>query len=210
MPIIQRTNLNQNTILAVWKITESREELLAQMSNRITDQGKNRHDNIHWLASRVLLQELFPEATIELFKNESNKPALLINAKPFAVSITHSYAYAAVMVSSGQPVALDLEKIDQRVERVVRKFVRPDEEFNGDSNLSTMYYTIVWSAKETLYKYYSKRELDFLENLFVLPFTIHPEGFMIEGSITKNMYQLNLPIEVRFIDGYVLTYSAGE
>lgn len=180
------------------------------MSSRITDTGKNLHDNIHWLASRVLLQELFPEATIELFKNEFNKPALLINAKPFAVSITHSYAYAAVMISSGHPVALDLERIDERVQRVVRKFVRPDEVFSGHNDLSTMYYTIVWSAKETLYKYYSKKELDFLENLFIAPFTIHPEGFRIEGVITKNSFQLNLPIEVRFIDGYVLTYSAGE
>jgi 4'-phosphopantetheinyl transferase len=216
MPIVQRTNLNQNTVLAVWKITESREVLYAQLSDRISDAGRNLHDNIHWLASRNLLQELFPESSIELLKDEFNKPSLLINRKQHSVSITHSYEYAAVMVSSSQTVALDLEKIDERVNRVARKFIRTDERFdelsyttrNNDS--TTVYYTIIWSAKETLYKYYSKKELDFLENLRVLPFTINPNGFVLEGCITKQNFALNLPIEVRLIEGYVLTYSAGE
>lgn len=213
MPIIQRTNLNENTVLAVWKISESREALLAQITERLTDVGKNAHDNIHWLASRVLLQQLFPTETIALHKNEFNKPSLLINGKPYAVSITHSYEYAAVMVSSAHAVALDLEKIDERVQRVARKFIREDEGFDEftltmmEENELTKYYTIIWSAKETLYKYYSKKELDFLQNLRILPFTINPNGFVIEGCITKEMYQLNLPIEVRFIEEYVLTYS---
>jgi 4'-phosphopantetheinyl transferase len=221
MPIVQRTNLNQNTVLAVWKITETREELYAQKGNRITDSGKNLHDNIHWLASRVLLQELFDDVSIELLKDELNKPALLINGQPFAVSITHSYAYAAVMVSSGQAVAIDLEKIDTRVNRVARKFIRPDEDFDklgvarNSLNLTpdeqtTLYYTIIWSAKETLYKYYSKKELDFLANLRIAPFVIQSDECYIEGMITKNDYQLKLPIAVKLFDGYVMTYNKGD
>jgi phosphopantetheinyl transferase len=204
MPIIQHTNLNQNTVLAVWKIDESREELFMALTDRISDAGKNLHDNIHWLASRVLLQNLFTESTIELRKDEFNKPSLLIDNKPHLVSITHSYGYAAVMVSTKHTVALDLEKIDERVNRVARKFIRADEAFA--QHHFTEYYTIIWSAKETLYKYYGKKELDFLENLQILPFTIVPNRFVIVGSISKHQYKLNMPIEVELFDGYVLTY----
>jgi 4'-phosphopantetheinyl transferase len=216
MPIFQLTNLNQNTVLAVWKITESRDLLFAQLSDRISDAGKNRHDNIHWLASRCLLQELYPDSSIELIKDAFNKPSLLINRKPYSVSITHSFDFAAVMVSSTQNVALDLEKVDERVARVAHKFIRPDERFGaldlkaGRSDAATLYYTIIWSAKETLYKYYGKKELDFLANLRIQPFLFHPDGLMIEGCITKNNYALNLPIAVRVFETYVLTYSAGE
>jgi 4'-phosphopantetheinyl transferase len=207
MPIIQHTNLNQNTVLAVWKISESREELLAQITERIKDNGVNLHDNIHWLASRVLLQQLFTDGTIELDKDVFNKPSLLINGKPYAVSITHSHEYAAVMVSASHSVAIDLEKIDERVQRVSRKFIREDENFGLD-NITT-YYTIIWSAKETLYKYYGKKELDFKDNLNIIPFSISPKPFVIEGRISKDVYTLNLPINVSFIDDYVLTYSFG-
>ncbi len=216
MPIFQRTNLNQNTVLAVWKISETREELYAQITERITDTGKNLHDNIHWLASRVLLQQLFTTETIALHKDEYNKPTLLINGKPYAVSITHSYEYAAVMVSKSYTVALDLEKIDERVQRVARKFIREDESFDAH-NLKvisteelTQYYTIIWSAKETLYKYYGKKELDFKEHLNILPFSLQQSAFTIEGAITKDTYQLHLPIQVQFMEEYVLTFCLGK
>ncbi len=181
--------------------------MLAQLSKRITDTGTNRHDNIHWLASRVLLQELCPDQKIRLSKDEFNKPHLDINGSPFFVSITHSYAYAAVMISSEHTVAVDLEKIDERVNRVSRKFIRIDEQPAAGTEL-TLYYTIIWSAKETLYKYYSKKELDFLEHLRIEPFAVKAEPFRIEGAISKEPYSLRLLIDVTLMDGYVLTRSA--
>lgn len=207
MPIIQRTNLNENTVLALWKIDESREELLAILTEDLVDTGINRHSNIHWLASRVLLQELCSGQSIELLKDEFNKPSLNINHKPYAVSITHSYEYAAVMISRSHTVSLDMERIDNRILKVSHKFIREDELY-GEHN-PILYNTIIWSAKETLYKYYGKKELDFKLNLNIHPFVYTENPFITTGSIHKENYLLNLPVHIETIDGYVLTYSFG-
>jgi phosphopantetheinyl transferase len=207
MPIIKHTNLNENTVLALWKITETKEELLALLTPYLIDNGNNMPNNIHWLASRVLLQELFEGKSIELHKNEFNKPSLTINGKPYTISITHSYEYAAVMFSRSHAVAIDLERIDKRVLRVTHKFIREDELFTETDAI--LYSTIIWSAKETLYKYYGKKELDFRLNLQVYPFVYDANPFVATGTICKENYQLNLPIHIETIEGYVLTYSFG-
>ncbi|MES2559889.1 MAG: 4'-phosphopantetheinyl transferase superfamily protein [Bacteroidota bacterium] len=207
MPIIQRTNLNENTILALWKISESKEELLTMLTGNLKDNGTNKHSSIHWLASRVLLQELYPTSAIELHKDEYNKPSLTINNQAFAVSITHSFEYAAIMICPSHPVALDIERIDERIMRVAHKFIRSDENF-GESN-PTLYNIIIWSAKETLYKYYGKKELDFKLHLRLHPFEYDTIPFVANGTIQKNGYILNLPVHVETFDGYVLTYSYG-
>lgn len=207
MPIIQRTNLNENTVLALWKISESKEELFAMLNGNLIDNGGNLHSSLHWLASRVLLQELFAGKSIELHKDEFNKPSLSIDNKPFSISITHSYAYAAVMISHSHPVALDLERIDDRIMRVAHKFIRDDEHFG--ENLPSVYNTIIWSAKETLYKYYGKKALDFKLHLKLHPFAYSEHPFTAIGTIQKDTYILNLPVHIETIDGYVLTYSFG-
>jgi 4'-phosphopantetheinyl transferase len=207
MPIIQRTNLNQNTVLALWKISESKEELLAMLNGNVVDTGVNLHTHIHWLASRLLLQELCTGQSVELHKDAFNKPSLLINNKPYAISITHSHEYAAVMISRSHAVALDLERIDERIMRVAHKFVRADEEYAAANPV--VCNTIIWSAKETLYKYYGKKELDFKLHLHLEPFTYTEQPFVATGIIQKDKYRLALPVHIETLDGYVLTYGFG-
>lgn len=177
------------------------------LNGNVIDNGTNLHSSIHWLASRVLLQELYSGESIELHKDEFNKPSLLINHKPFFISITHSYEYAAVMISSTQTVALDLERMDARIMRVAHKFIREDEQFG--TNNPIIYNTIIWSAKETLYKYYGKKQLDFKLNIRLHPFDYGVSPFVAMGTIQKENYSLNLPIYVETIDNYVLTYGFG-
>jgi 4'-phosphopantetheinyl transferase len=204
MPIVKHTNLNQNTILAIWKISESHAELRELLAHTLVDEGLNKHDNIHWLASRVMLSRIIQSHSIVLQKDEFNKPSLKLDGKPYAVSISHSFGYAAIIISNTHQVAVDLEKIDERVLRVVTKFLRNDEQFASNNTLLS---TIVWSAKETLYKYYSRKEIDFKLNLQIEPFAPTTNLVQVTGHIVKNPYQITLPISVEQFDGYVLTYA---
>lgn len=201
MPIIQLTNLNQNTVLAVWKITESRDELSALFKGRLQDEGLNQSHNIHWLASRLLIQEVMGEAKVRLMKDAFNKPSLLVDGKPYCISITHSFEYAAIIINQQTPVAVDLERIDERVIRVAKKFIRPDEMYQGDDIARR--YTLIWSAKETLYKLHGTKELDFKEHLRIqVPSPAH-----VVGDILKEGALFTASIQVEYIDGYILTYS---
>ena len=201
MPIIQCTNLNQNTVLAVWKITETRGELLSLFNGQFKDAGLNQHDNLHWLASRLLIQQLFQGSFVVLTKDGFNKPSLYVNEKPYFISITHSFAYAAVMVSEQTPVAVDLERVDERVIRVSRKFIRADDEYQGED--IALRYTLIWSAKETLYKLHGTKELDFKEHLRIQVVS----DTTVKGEILKAGAESSAVIEVVLMDGYIITYN---
>lgn len=177
------------------------------LNGNVVDTGVNLHTHIHWLASRLLLQELCTGQSIQLHKDKFNKPSLFIDNKPYAISITHSHEYAAVMMSRSHAVALDLERIDERILRVAHKFIRVDEEYGAANPI--VYNTIIWSAKETLYKYYGKKELDFKQHLHVEPFEYTAEPFVATGIIQKDNYMLTLPVHIETLDGYVLTYGFG-
>jgi len=207
MPLIVTTNLNQNSIFALWKITEPKQLLQSQLDSQFKDDGLNKNDNLHWLASRVLLSALFSNQNVLLSKDEFNKPSLFVNAIPFYVSISHSYAYAAVIVNSQSVVAVDIEKIDNRMFRVAHKFRRADE-FFGPLDLQSTYLTVIWSAKETLYKHYATKGLDFLANLRISSFEYQPSDFFIEGTIQKDNYKEVVTIKVMSFEGYIITVAA--
>jgi 4'-phosphopantetheinyl transferase len=205
MPVVQHTNLNENTILALWKVEETKEQLFSMLGNEFKDNGANFPASIHWLASRVLLQQLFPGSAVELHKDEFNKPSLSIDTVPYHLSISHSHEYAVIIASKEKTVAIDIERIDNRVNRVSHKFIREDEEVPVPE-MQTEAYTIIWSAKEALYKYYSKKELDFKKNLRIEPFLDYAYPFFIRGHVEKESYQRAFSIRVEKLNDYVLTY----
>ena len=55
-------------------------------------------------------------------------------------------------------VAIDIEYRSDRIERIRSKFLRSDEPFTSIGEL-----LLVWSAKETLYKYFSEDDLMYNE-----------------------------------------------
>jgi len=165
---------------------------------------EQKKENLHWLASRALINAVFQNQKIELSKDSFNKPSLKVNDQTFHISITHSFQFAAIIVSKNKTVAIDIEKLDERIQRVKHKFMRDDElEYLLPGNESIMLVSI-WSAKETLYKFYGKKELDFKKNLKIESF-IPQITFDIRGLIDKVQKQYHT-IYVEIIDGYVLTY----
>jgi len=164
-----------------------------------------KSENLHWLASRALVNYIFPNKKTEISKDLFNKPSLKIDDNEFHISITHSFEFAAIIVSKNKTVAIDIEKLDERIQRVKHKFMRDDEmQYVKKENATEMLVTI-WSAKETLYKYYGKKELDFKENLKIEPFTFLSK-FELSGLIQKENLNQKLITNAEVIDGYILTY----
>ena len=166
---------------------------------------EQKNENLHWLASRALVNYIFPNKKTEISKDLFNKPSLKIDDEDFHISITHSFQFAAIIVSKNKTIAIDIEKLDERIQRVKHKFMRDDEmQFVTKEHETEMLVTI-WSAKETLYKYYGKKELDFKENLKIEPF-IFSSKFELSGLIQKENLNQKLIINAEVIDGYILTY----
>lgn len=206
MPIISIQNISSDIILGIWKITETKANFMNMLGNHLIDPSKptNPAENVglHWYASRVLLQNMFDAHKIEIHKNEANKPTLFINDEKYFISISHSYEYVGIMFSRTHEIGLDIEKIDERINRVSRKFLNENEQLFAESKLSK---TLIWSAKESVYKWYGKKELDFKEHMQAYPFTAADKG-IFNFKLSKNEIEKEINIHYYLIDNYVITY----
>ncbi len=206
MPIISIQNISSDIILGIWKITETKADFMNMLGNHLIDPSKptNPAENVglHWYASRVLLQNLFDAHKIEIHKNEANKPTLFINDEKYFISISHSYEYVGIMFSRTHEIGLDIEKIDERINRVSRKFLNENEQLFAESKLSK---TLIWSAKESVYKWYGKKELDFKEHMQAYPFIAEDKG-IFNFKLSKNEFEKEIDIHYYLIDNYVITY----
>lgn len=213
MPLHSHINCQGNLQLALWTIDETSEALHTKLHSGFQEAGMEKRitqaNALHYLASRCIITEIFPGQTIALTKNEYNQPQLLLNQKPMHISITHAANMAGILVSHTHLPGIDLEKIDQRIARVKHKFMNKSEfDFAGDEKQIEL-QTLIWSAKEALYKVYGKKELDFKDHLQIYPFNINqnPTNTFF-GTIKKDdFYQKHL-IHFQILNNIVLTYTS--
>lgn len=191
----------------LWHITESAEELatlLAPYKNLALEgvepelRMKMLH-NTQFLSTRILL---FAYAGLKfpIIKNQYGEPL----SDGVHVSISHSHDYAAIIISKTKRVAIDLEKRDERINRVAHKFIHEVEQFFKEEE-RTIYYTLIWSAKETLYKLYTANEVIFKDELRIHPFSYSADG-EIRGEVLKAPQILDVRLNYISFDNYVLTW----
>lgn len=205
MPLLQFTRLNPHTVLGIWQADEPADEL-KQLLPSYLDTGKLKR--VHpkrereWLASRVLVYQLLQQFTIApltLERNEHGKP--YFPDSPLHISITHSPQLAAVILSDKFEVGIDIELVSQKALRVADKFLSEAEKKHTDRNEKET--CLYWSAKETLYKLYSRKQLIFKENLAVCPIT---EPNVLQGRIKTAFFDKLYQIHYNTVQNHVLTY----
>lgn len=107
-------------------------------------------------AKENLIQHLYPKS--HLFYNSFGAPKLS-NGK--AVSLSHSQELLA-FISANKLAAIDLEPISSKAYRIRHKFLS-QEELNLVKNYKIA--TLMWCAKECLYKIHQRGKLIFNEDL---------------------------------------------
>ena len=167
MPVYFKKNIDKDSVLALWRITERVDELLAWQNLRPLERelyNSFRTDTRrrHWLSYRALLKNLLHPEDIPVEYNENGKPYLA--GSHLHISVTHTADYSGVIIS-GKAVGIDMEMVRPRIERVADKFLSPEEMqmINEEHKLDLM--TRAWCAKEALYKLFNRKEMDFRKNL---------------------------------------------
>jgi 4'-phosphopantetheinyl transferase len=84
----------------------------------------------------------------------------------------------AAIVSKKSTVGIDIEAIQQKIEKVSHKFLSPDERAFMDLHHNLAHKTVCWSAKEAVYKWYGLGSIDFKEHIHLEPFPFQPAGFI--------------------------------
>ncbi|MBC7382524.1 MAG: 4'-phosphopantetheinyl transferase superfamily protein [Bacteroidia bacterium] len=210
MPIFLQKKIEPDILLALWHITETNAELKNLLSKDFFERDMHlKMDNAaasHYLASRVLLNQQFKDVPVHLHKNKFNKPLLELSGIPYHVSITHSHHFAGIILSKNLEVGMDLEKTDERINRVAHKFMNEKEVSFAGKEDQVVEKTIIWSAKETLYKIYGEKELDFKLHLHIKKFVLNTQG-SIQTVIKKDDYIGHFNVYYKCFKEFILTYA---
>jgi len=212
MAIAYRQQVDDDTEFALWKIEEGADELYGQLQldeaeKAFTKQLSKSKRYLHWLGTRVLLRKmLHTEEYIDTKIDNHGKP-YLVNI-PFHISLSHSFDYAAVMISKSRPVGIDIEQVKQKVERIAHKFMSPAEMgFIGNMNPIQQLY-VCWCAKEAVYKCYGQKEVSFADNIYLAPFIFEGHG-VLDAKLKKG--EVNIDYEVNYLqyEDYMIGYVKG-
>lgn len=211
MPLLFLREVAEQTSLAVWQISETADWFRSRLQldeREISHIDSIRHPQrqLHWLSSRLLLRELLgnPKTYIDLVSDERGKP--MVRNFQAELSISHSSALSALVLSHNQRVGVDVEKISEKVERIREKFMSAGELASLSHQKQREQLYVYWCAKESMYKWYSRKELDFRTHLSVQPFRYEAAG-SVSGAIRKNGFSKELKISYEKLDDYMMAYT---
>jgi phosphopantetheinyl transferase len=209
LPLYQKINLGNGSLLGIWNVEESIYELQSRLM--LNEQEliffnnlKKGKRNLHWLAGRVMLRTLLEtNEFIDVKEDEFGKPYLC--NFDFELSITHSYDYAGVIISK-EKAGIDIEKIKKDLWYLAPKFLSIKEMNDLDLNNRMKQLYIYWCVKESIYKLWGKKELAFKQNIIVKGFDYSPKGCVV-AEIRKNGFQREYEVFFEeFVTGYMLAY----
>jgi len=174
------------TQLAIWKIEESKGELLSMLENRdwIENILSIKSDKIllEKLAVRVLLKELFGEEK-QVCYYSTGRPYL--SDESSFITISHTRGYAVVAVNKLHPIGIDIEYISEKIRRVQSRVVSEKEYIDKDKELEHL--LLHWSAKEAIFKVLDAEGIDYIDHIYVHPFNPKSEGdFQVSEYKTSN------------------------
>ena len=194
--------------LAIWKIEESVEQLLSHfytykeaMTTQITSMNSEKRQK-EFLAVRVLISKLLGVENSVIY-NSDGRPSLLNRDEK--ISISHTQGYASVIIHPNRTVGVDIEQCREKIFRIKHKFLSAFELAHVDLQNELKYLTLLWSAKETLYKISDNHLVEFDEDMEVAPLTLSSCGQLY---ITDKKVEKRYELSYQFFDDFVIVYGA--
>lgn len=228
MPLHSIRPLPGEAYLGLWHLLETPAELWPQLASPDTyypllPARADGPRQAQWLAGRVLVQRMLavsalPDMPLPLHNDATGRPFLASPGPVPAVSLSHSGAWvAALLAPPGTPVGVDVEVVRDKAQRIAHKFLNNEELAAielltiADSTGSTELFSLLWSAKETLYKLAGQRGIIFRQNLLLdLPPGPWPAAGELPARLALgNAISRHCICYFQPAAGYVLTHCHG-
>ena len=208
MPVFFQHQINDNTRLGIWKIEETEEFFKGNVP--LHREVTHPHKRLQHLAGRFLLQYLFPDFPYQLIEIADTRKPFLPDEQ-YHFSISHCGDYAAAIVSRNKRVGIDIEIPVEKIGRIMYKYLSAKEHeiFNlvpgAESDSTIMSFdepTLLWSAKEAVFKWYGNGGVDFRRQIQLLK--QHEGTETIDCFFSKD--ESELFIHYRQFEGLVLAW----
>jgi len=207
MPLYKTITVSKGITAYIWQITESEEELAEGIV--LTKHCRQRMDNMKSGLHRrgfLSIRHLMAEAGYldrDLMYDSWGKPHLKDGT---FISITHSHQFTGIIVSKHKEVGIDIEMQREKILRIASKFT-PLEEYKTIANTDALIrkLTIVWGAKESLYKIYAQKGLSFLHHVEITDFAL--EDTKTSGEILYHGDSSEYLIRYMEFEGFTCVYA---
>ncbi len=205
MPLFKTIQHNDFTKILVWKIDESYDELIDRVE--LNDKSKQRlsgmKSQLHqrgFLSVRCLLK-LAGYTDFDLYYNEYGKPLLKDDKH---ISITHSYQFSAIIISNVD-VGIDVEMNRDKIIRIYDRFVNTRVDSLSDEDMVKQ-LTVIWGAKEAMYKTYPYGGLSFHNHIAIDPFLFADKK--TRGRVNFDNWKKEYEIWFEFFkEGFTMVYA---
>lgn len=206
MPLYKTIDVNSNTQILVWKITESLAQLSleVQLNSSNTIRFNAMKSELHqraFLSVRKLLQDK-GYSDFDLEYDQFGKPNLKDGKH---ISISHSHEFSTIIISD-QKVGIDIELQREKIIKIADKFV--DYEFEFLNKQSQEEYirklTVIWGIKESIFKIRNEIGISFKEHIQAKPFQINDKS----GSASLHFQNKTEDFSFHFeeIENFTLVY----
>lgn len=173
MPLYKTITVGGDAKVLIWKIEESFEQLSKTITltkhcgYRVANMKSDLHRRGFMSVRHLLAAEGYTDH--DLFYDENGKPHLNDGKQ---ISITHSFIFSAIIISDSE-VGIDIEKQRLKILKIAHKFT-PIEEYRTLANEDAIMrkLTMVWGAKESLYKSFATPGVSFLQHIYVEDFRL--------------------------------------
>jgi 4'-phosphopantetheinyl transferase len=207
MPLYKTILRDSNTEILVWKITETLAQLsldvpLNEYSKARLFGMKSLSHQCGFMSVRKLLQ-MKGYTDFDLYYDEFGKPHLNDGQH---ISISHSHEFSTIMLSN-QNCGIDLEMQRQKIVTIAHKF--SEHEFDFLKDLSENDYirqlTVIWGAKEAVFKIRNEVGISFKDHIHLAPFSIESN----EALALLKFGSIHLQYVVFFeeIENFTLVYA---
>jgi len=200
MPFIKDFIINPNTKIKLWKLNlgELNYYELDEYDNNLLKAKKNELVREQFLAVRKTLQLEDPSYKIRY--DELGRPSINSDLN---ISISHSNFMAAIVLSDHNKAGIDIELKENKIINIQNKFLNESEKLENEYQSHVDYLTMIWTAKESIYKALGIKGVSFSDNIIIKNINKNKgHGYYING---KEKYKFDL---IFFsIEDYILCYA---
>lgn len=166
MPVIIKKQIHASVSFCLWQIQETEAFFLENYFLDPLDlynikKIKLESRRLEKWACRAALAELIGDRNVFITYSKNGQPL----SEHGSISFSHTKDLALVVLSD-HPVGADIEKVTPKIVKLKHKFINQQEITVFDTE-DPEEITLIWSAKEAIFKWYEKGNLDFSEDIVI-------------------------------------------